>query len=531
MSLAVHVSAVFFDHVVEDTFARMGSPVVLGGTDRMALPVPQGMPYLARVTWRTARTVAVEQPDGHMDLLERGGVVSIERGPLRLEIRLIERYPLRRIPSMAALMTSAGGVVLLFIPLLGVLGLVPGQIGATNQAWCSTWVGEVLPPESIPIVADLMSPCTQNTTQGSGPSSDRVAEYLERVLRKDFDGEDEGHWARAPTDRQFGEREVDDFYMPAGDRAAPRQMGGARDTSIRPNRRPGVPTEEQPASRPEEQQAPLQIEGGTPIEQPTARETPPTDDPPTPERTPPEIASLDEEEPDNTNDPSIETERTEDREGWGVRDWYDQKDRNEDRERIEMMTELAERLVRIDPDDPSALSLLAFYQYLGEDHEAAKKTYDRYIELYPNSPMGYNNKALALKRQGRYAEEEALYHIALSLPGDQTTTLNNLAVNLAHQKRFDEALAIMDELAEDDPDEPYAHLHRAKIYAEMGEHELALEYLERSLDGMARLGTMHSIEFRQDIRLDPSFDKIRDTRAFRELLWQYYGDDSPLPRH
>lgn len=517
MSLAVHVSAIFFDQVIEDTFADRGRSIVLGGPGVMALPLPQGDPWFATVSWRGPATAVVERPSGESHLLERDAEVVISEGPVELRIRLIERYPLRRLPSFAAVLSALGGVALLVVPLVGMLGLAPAQLGATNQAICRTWVGQVLPPDRLPAIGALFEACPTDRPSGMDrlASEDRVAEYLERLLRKDFDGEDTGQIAKG--DRQHGEREGGDFYLPAGDAGPARRMGGATETGLRPERHPGQPKKPEEPPPPRDPDPALTSEQGTPVELPVHPE------PDEPEE-PKEEVEVAEAELDRPED------RIEDREGWGIRDWYDQKQRDEDRERIRMMTRLAERLVRIDPDDPNALNLLSLYQYLNEDYDGAIKTYDRFLELYPESAMAYNNKALVYKRLGRYTDEEALYRIALSLTRNDTTTLNNLAVNLAHQKRFDEALSIMADLERRDPDDPYAHLHRAKIYAEMGDDERALHYLELSLELMARLGTMHSIEFRQDIRLDPSFDRLRTTRPFRELLWRYYGDDTPVPR-
>jgi tetratricopeptide (TPR) repeat protein len=516
MSLAVHVSARFFEDVVEETFAPTGRPLVLGGEGEMGLPVPPGAAYLARVTWRGPVSAVVEGVDGRAHLLEADNVVLIEEGPVRLEIRLAHRFALRRMPYLASVLTTLSGIALLVVPLVGVLGLFPAQIQASNVAWCASWLGTSLPPESLPIVADLMQPCRQNRSAGAGgeiAASDRVAEYLERILRNDLDGADQGVIAKG--DRQHGEREQGEFYLPAGDVGPANRMGGASEVALRPERSAGRP---RPAEEPEPEPEvpPLASEQGTPVVLPE----------PIPE---PEVAEV--EAPEVPSDePEAPTDRVEDREGWGVRDWYDQAQLDEDRERVEMMTELAEQALRIDPNDPQALTMLAFYQYLSEDYQASHRTYDKFIERFPEASMGYNNKALVYKRQKRWADEEALYRIALAMDGDETTTLNNLAVNLGHQKRFDEALAIMDDLALRDPDEPYAHLHRAKIHAEMGNDDEALRYLELALEGMARLGTMHSIEFRQDIRLDPSFDKLRTTARFKALLWQYYGDDAPVPR-
>jgi Flp pilus assembly protein TadD len=183
--------------------------------------------------------------------------------------------------------------------------------------------------------------------------------------------------------------------------------------------------------------------------------------------------------------------------------------------------------LRIDPEDPLALTTLSYYQYLAQDNDGAAETYDKYIDLFPEDPSGYNNKALIYKRLGDYAQEEALYRVALALDPDDVTVLNNLGVCLAHQGRYQEALAVMRRLEALDPDDPYADLHRAKIHAEIGNDDLALSFLERALAGMAELDTLHHIEFRQDIRLDPSFAKLRGTSRFHAILVRYYGDAAP----
>jgi tetratricopeptide (TPR) repeat protein len=171
---------------------------------------------------------------------------------------------------------------------------------------------------------------------------------------------------------------------------------------------------------------------------------------------------------------------------------------------------------------------LSYYQYLSEDYDDAKETYDKYISVLPEDPAGYNNKALIYKRLKQYDEEERLYRVALSMSEDDTTALNNLAVNLGHQGRFDEAHEIMKDLEVRTPDDPYADLHRAKIYAEAQNEAMAYSYLEKALEGMKVLDTLHHIEFRQDIRLDPSFSKLRGQRRFKALMWRYYGTDAPV---
>ena len=118
--------------------------------------------------------------------------------------------------------------------------------------------------------------------------------------------------------------------------------------------------------------------------------------------------------------------------------------------------------------------------------------------------------------------------MALAYTPNDVTTLNNLAVCLAHQGRLEEALVILDQLETLDPGDPYAELHRAKVHAERDDKEQVYHYLRKALEGMSQLDTLHHIEFRQDIRLDPSFETMRRDPMFRAILVEYYGKETPL---
>jgi tetratricopeptide (TPR) repeat protein len=217
---------------------------------------------------------------------------------------------------------------------------------------------------------------------------------------------------------------------------------------------------------------------------------------------------------------------TEEELGWGFYDWYDARDARNDKSEIRDQLDEARGRLAIDPDNPWALTQLGYYQYLAFDYDGCKETYAKFISLYPFDAAGYNNLALVYKRLGEYPKEEAHYRLALALDPEDSFVLNNLAVNLAHQGRFHEALEIMEKLARIQPEDPYADLHRSKIAASMGERGSALSFLQRALEGMAKLDTLHHIEFRQDIRVDPAFDLIRNGDPFSALLLKYYGEDA-----
>lgn len=490
-SRSLLATATFFGEVVEERFTPAGHVLQIGNSDAMAVPVPEGWPYLARVRW-AGNTAKVTDGGGAEHVLGYGDQVTIDAGPVALTLEQVPRYMLRRTGEMQAWGSLAWFTVVYAFTLLTMSG---------GLAWNMRC--QLFPPD---LVATAFPECFGGG-QTSMVGGRYTAEYLARLLREDYAGSEDG--ALEPEDRETGERENPSFYLPAGSTGPITEMGGADETASEEIRAP-----EEAALEDEVHEAELPLvapEGtGVPIE--AAPETSDDD----------AVAEADDGEDDSTTQPA------EDRQGWGVQDWYDSTDEAMEEMEIEYMLRHARERLRIDPEDPDALSILSYYQYLAQDYDAARATYDKFISLYPDESAGYNNKALIYKRKGDYEKEEGLYRVALALRPDDETALNNLAVCLAHQGRTDEALSIMERLETIDPDDPYADLHRAKIYAEMGDDEQALSYLEKALQGMAMLDTLHHIEFRQDIRIDPSFEKLRHSRRFHAILERYYGDDSPL---
>ncbi len=331
-------------------------------------------------------------------------------------------------------------------------------------------------------------------------------EYLARLLEEQFDGAEEGAVARL-AERPIAGEKIESFYLPAGQHGPIRRLGGGQDVAA--ERRDAPPPEQ---ARPAEERAPDAEAAPAPPETPaeSARALEPL---------PAEVPRARGQRPALDPLPAVEVN-----EGWGLSDWYDTQDARADAEEIRGQLTRARELLRLDPDDPDGLNLRGYYEFLAMDYEAARATYQRLTELYPEEGAAWNNLGLTYKRQARYAEEEALYRVALQLEPDNDYVLNNLAVCLAHQGRYDEALALMERLETLIPDDPYADLHRAKIWAARGNEARAYHFLRKSLRTMRTLDTLHNIEFRQDIRLDPAFATLREQPRFRQLLSSYYGD-------
>lgn len=530
---AIHATAELFGEIVEDRTVPPGKPLRIGRSAALDVPVPEGWPHFASVTWQGADKVLVTEGSGHTHELGPEGEVVVEAGPVRVRLSLVPQFRLRRLPPLAAVVETALGIALLLF-VIAPIGLLTEQGQSYGDAWCVEVHPRGLPMSRNVALREMAKAPVAFTgmwricdfreyalaqeqprgDDGRGHSQDRVAEYLQRLLAKDLDGEEQGVLEAA--DKDEGDREGNDIYLPAGDGGPTEEMGGADEVAPTPERGHSDPEEQE--ARPDKKEQPLVADEGvgTVVDLPEA-----VDD---------AIADA-EAQPDDPTDADELAETTgnkEEKRGFGLKDWYDTETRAQEQTQIDLMQRVAKHILRINPNDAEALSLLSYYQYLNEDFDDAQGTYDKFIELFPDDPAGYNNKALVYKRLGRYDEELALYEKALELSPDDTTALNNKAIALSHQGRHDEALEIMDRLETLLPDDPYSDLHRAKVWAAKGDAEKAFYYLDKALQGMRTLDTLHHIEFRQDIRVDPAFDELRRTRRFHEILWTYYGDAAPV---
>lgn len=466
---ALRISARFHGAVVDEVLLQPSAVAVRLDDEAMGLGFPplDGAEVAPRVIWRGRAAVDVLLPDAPPIRVTPHEPVELGQGPLRLRLSLNPQH--RVLPWTLEADVVFLGTILVMSTLAFALQLLLDSQGAVVE------VNPDVPPELIA-----------------------------RLMRNDLDGAEQG---AVPTDlRPESEVRLRDIFVPAGADGPLDYAGGAG--RVDDEKRVG--------------------EGATPALQPL-RPTPNIDPA---AKTPAQPAPLDGVEGEQQLRPSSpedeadskdeEPESTAIREGWGLEDWYDAEDARRDQEEIlEELTTTNER-IKLDPNNPYLIQRLAYYQYLSRDYEGALRSYNRFIELLPSSAAGYNNIALVYKRNGEYTKEEGYYRLALALEPNNTHALNNLAVNLAHQERFDEALAIMERLDRLEPNDPYGDLHRAKIYASRGDADAALKLLDDALAGMQRLDTLHNIEFRQDIRLDPAFGVLREDPRFNDLLVRYY---------
>ena len=340
------------------------------------------------------------------------------------------------------------------------------------------------------------------STEAMTPSPELIA----RLLQKEFNGEDVGTVAHVQRPRHV--RPSKSFYLPAGSKGPLSRAGGGETQADTAQRT--APSETEGNARLSGEDAPREpndpalalAPDGTPL---AAEDATPLVDRGGKQGLPPSVEKFI---------------------GWGFHDWMDAS--NPEAAEIVEQLSLARELMKLDPDEPYAILTVAYFAYLSENYTLCQDLYRRYTNLYPEDPAGWNNLALTYKRAGEYQQEERLYRVALGLEPGNSNTQNNLAVNLAHQGRFDEAEDLMAGLRASPSERPYANLHRAKIAAAQGKDRQAIRFLRRALADVDEMDTLHHIEFRQDIRLDPALARLRKKPRVQRLLDEVYGGDSPI---
>lgn len=442
--------------------------VLLSGGERASVPMPPG--------WPTLHATFVE-PD-RVRLAGEGMQVDVEpERPFRAVLADGRELDLDLVPRLPNLRSEAagGGDLALFTLLLTLMVAVA----------------------QVSYLVDLLPSAAGEGNYAYEPSP----EYIARLLKQDYEGDEEGAPERA--ERPEHRDENLSHYLPSGSEGPLDRAGGGAEQGEQTSRaEPEDEGAEQDAPEPE--QIPVEIE------------VPPLAEGELPEVSPPEA---EQGAPEPSPDP---VERFV---GWGFRDWFEVRDaRPQTNENLRRELDMVRKRLKIDPNDPYAITTLGYYAYLAENYTLGEEAFQRYIKDFPDQPAGYNNLALIYKRTGEYELEEALYRKALEIDPTDDHVLNNLAVSLGHQGRFDEALEIMELLETLTPNDAYADLHRAKIYAAMGRKERAYKFLKLALDGARSMDTMHHIEFRQDIRLDPAFDALRDDPRWARLLEGAYGE-------
>ena len=174
-----------------------------------------------------------------------------------------------------------------------------------------------------------------------------------------------------------------------------------------------------------------------------------------------------------------------------------------------------EKVIAIDPANEDALTGLALvYSDLGDNKKAA----DLLKTLSDKNPSPRSLHALALAYEQLRDFDGAAAALKKELeqnPPNERDVKRNLAQDLTFARKYDEALAVYQELAADDPADATAHLRMSQIYRQRREFALA-----RAASEKAKALEPNSIEVRyNEVNILEAEDRIPEaTNLLKDIL-------------
>jgi serine/threonine protein kinase/tetratricopeptide (TPR) repeat protein len=163
--------------------------------------------------------------------------------------------------------------------------------------------------------------------------------------------------------------------------------------------------------------------------------------------------------------------------------------------------------------DPLSLILsvaIGWACYVARRYDDAIEQFRRTVELEPNYPMTRWFLGLVLRKIGRHADAIAEGEKGVKLSGGSPLMNASLAQTLATAGKREEAVRILDELTSLAKQKYVSSYFLAGIHVGLGDHDRALEYLEKAYDEHS-----HWLLY---LHLDPGMDPLRSHPRFQDLL-------------
>jgi len=138
-------------------------------------------------------------------------------------------------------------------------------------------------------------------------------------------------------------------------------------------------------------------------------------------------------------------------------------------------------VLKHDPDHFDALcNLAAVLQNQGRSQEALPLL-ERALELQPNDPILLNNLAYTLVHLGRNRKAAEYYQAALRLAPRHPMILYNLAVCLTRKGAWQDSIAVLNLLLENEPAHTEGWILLGNIYDQLNKHDVAVDCYNRAL--------------------------------------------------
>ncbi len=121
-------------------------------------------------------------------------------------------------------------------------------------------------------------------------------------------------------------------------------------------------------------------------------------------------------------------------------------------------------------------------KYAAGDFDGAIESYDKAIELEPNSAETYNNRGVAWRKKKEYDKAIADYNKAIELKPDYAEAYNNRGVAWKKKKKYDKAIEDYNKAIELEPNDASAYNNRGAAWIEKKEYDKAIKDCNKALE-------------------------------------------------
>ncbi|HIJ64309.1 MAG TPA: tetratricopeptide repeat protein [Candidatus Hydrogenedentes bacterium] len=170
------------------------------------------------------------------------------------------------------------------------------------------------------------------------------------------------------------------------------------------------------------------------------------------------------------------------------------------------------RAIEFDPDWSWPYDGLGYVLYSLGKPEECEANLRKAIALEPSWSRGHNDLSVVLRMQGRFLESAECARRAVELDPRSLAAHNTLGNVLVSLERFDEAAETYQKAIALNPEHPTPYYNIACMKSLEGKPDEAVQFLEKAI-------AIDSI-FREEAADDADFEPIRDTDAFRRLVFE-----------
>lgn len=180
----------------------------------------------------------------------------------------------------------------------------------------------------------------------------------------------------------------------------------------------------------------------------------------------------------------------------------------------ELAVESYRKTLALNPQNSAAYNNLGILLKDLAQFDEAIEALGKAIELMPDNPDFYRNLGNALKNRGSFADAVKAYRGALSLRSYNAEDYEHLAVLLYMQRNYDEAIPLIKQWLELDPENPLAK-HRLAAFSGEQLSKASDDYISQTFDSFADSfdRVLKKLDYKAPFLVADAVEKLHGTPA------------------